>query len=290
MRIAYLIAASGNYAHLRRLLIALSDGLVHFYIHIDAKSPMPDSLGDIPGITFVPRTEVWWAGYSQVEATLTLMREAAAENYDYYAYFSGTDYPIKPTEYLYDVLARGGEYMNMGRGFVYPKSETRISRYHFEGFDRRAHSPLTYIILGLEKALGLVARKRKYPFAEAWTGSSWWALSHDCVTFILEYLNNNPSYAEFFRTALSPDEVFFQTLVAMSPFRGKAEPNLTYTDWSEEKSGPAVISDKHLPLFAPDSATGEWPAETARCFFARKFDDDSEELTAKIDYFCGRNR
>jgi hypothetical protein len=288
MKVAYLISANGNYAHLRRLLLALGDrGRAHFYIHIDAKAPMPDNLGDLPDVTFVKRIPVWWGGFSQVAATLEMMRRAAEEGYGHYVFISGTDYPIKPVEMLYGKLGEGGEYIFAHRGFSPHKNEKRVSRYWFEGFDRRSRSLRRLFLKSFEKLLAKFARKRRYPFAEAWTGGQWWALSHGCVTFILDYVERNPRYAKFFRTAFCSDEIFFQTLVAISPFAKNVHPGLTYTDWSEGKSGPATICERHLPLFAP--IDGKWPTQTAQMFFARKFDDRGGELCAEIDAFCGRN-
>lgn len=289
MKVAYLIAASGNYDHLRRLVLALADrDRAHFYIHIDAKCAMPETLDDLHNVTFVPRVEVWWGSFSQVEATLSMMREAVKGGYDYYAFISGTDYPVKPVQFLYDILAGGAEFIAMNRGFVSHKPESRVSRYHFQRFDRRAKSPKRYMLLGIEKALGYVVRKRDYPFPAPWTGSSWWTLSHGCVTFILGYVDTHPRYVDFFRTALCPDEMFFQTIVGISPFSGRVRPNLTYTIWNEGQSGPEEISAARLPLFAPD-ARGEWPAETMDKFFARKFSDASAPVTEKIDAFCSRS-
>ena len=114
MRIAYLIAAHGNYQHLQRLIDALQDEDVFFYIHIDRKAALPVISGD--RIEYIrPRVDVHWSGFSQVTATLLLMEAAVKDGHDYYAYISGVDYPIKPNHWLKELLAAGGEYIHIHR-------------------------------------------------------------------------------------------------------------------------------------------------------------------------------
>ncbi len=282
MKIAYLIAASGNYAHLRRLVRALDDTGVHFYIHIDLKSPMPDNLGDFPNVTFVPRVKVWWAGFSQVRATLNMMREAVKGRYDYYAFISGGDYPVKPNALLYETLARGGEFINAVEGFQSHKPRSRVEYYHLDCYNRRGRDAARYFFRSIELGLRFVARKRRYPFRTLWHGGSWWVLSNGCVRYILDYVDANPRYVSFYKTALCPDESFFQTIIAHSPFLNDVRGNLTYTDWSAGGSGPAFISEKHLPMFVP----GETCGKQCEPFFARKFTDASADVVDMIEKGC----
>ncbi len=284
MKIAYLIAASGDYGHLRRLVDALDDGHARIFVHIDAKSPMPEGLSGRPAVTFVPRVEVWWGGFSQVRATLNMMRAAAAEGFDYYAFISGGDYPVRPVQFLYDTLARGGEYISATEGFQSHKPARRVKFYYFDGFNRRKPGLRRLFFRGLELVLRQAAVKRSYPFAQVWTGGSWWVLSDPCVRYILDYVDGNPRYVRFFRTALCPDEAFFQTIIGNSPFAGDVRGCLTYADWSAQRSGPAFIGMEHLPQFAP----GVKMANGYEPFFARKFTDASAPVVEAIDRMCGR--
>lgn len=278
MKIAYLIAASGDYGHLRRLVDALDDGHARIFVHIDAKSPMPDTLADSGNVTFVPRIKVWWAGFSQVAATLAMMRRAVDDGYDYYAFLSGGDYPIRPNGFLQKTLADGGEFIDAHEGFGEHKPEKRLKYYYFDCFDRRANTLKSHLLRGIERLAQPFARKRHYPFARVWHGASWWVLSDRCVRYILDYVDRHPEYVSFYRTALSPDESFFQTIVGNSPLRDEVRGNLTYTDWSGGQTGPAFISGHHLPALAPGH-TGQQPEP----FFARKFDDSSTDVVRRID-------
>ncbi len=281
MKVAYLIAASGNYAHLQRLVEALADANVHFFIHIDAKSPMPENLEGRADVTFIPRRTVWWGGFSQVEITLDMIRAALAGGYDYYAYISGGDYPVRPNSYLYGKLAEGGEFINAKRGFMSHKSEKRVKYYYFDRFDRRNRNAAWYFHAGLELMLRKVLVKRKYPFrrSDIWHGSSWWILSRRAVEYVLGYIEANPGYVKFYRTSLCPDESFFQTILANSDLSCSIKGNLTFTNWRMGESGPDFITDGHLPLIAPGARNGM----SHDPFFARKFTDESSGVVDLIE-------
>ncbi|MGL4596141.1 MAG: beta-1,6-N-acetylglucosaminyltransferase, partial [Bacteroidia bacterium] len=87
MKIAYLICAHKNPNQLKRLLGALQQENVLFFVHIDAKSDesiFRDALKHTAAIFSKKRIRVNWGGFSQVEAWLTLLEEASAHKPDYY--------------------------------------------------------------------------------------------------------------------------------------------------------------------------------------------------------------
>lgn len=53
IRIAYLITAYHDYQHLKRLIKALNDDNIYFFIHIDKKSLMPVNLDEFENIKFI---------------------------------------------------------------------------------------------------------------------------------------------------------------------------------------------------------------------------------------------
>ncbi len=271
MRLAYLITTYGQYEHLHRLIAALDDPCVHFYIHVDAKAQMPTNLGDFQRITMIERRKIWWAGWSIVEAELALMRAAVADGgYDYYALISGQDYPFRPNAWLRERLAQGGEFIGLSP--LPSELEGRMNYRYFEGFDRRNRRSLGYLTMrGIERLLALVAPKRRWPVEQIWKGDQWGVLSDECVRHVLQQAVDK-RLVDFFKTSFAPDESFIQTIIGNSPFAAQVRPGPTYADWSEQKSGPALITSAHLPAMA---ASGR--------FFARKFDDSSGEVIAQID-------
>lgn len=282
MRIAYILTAHDNYLHLERLIHTLNDDHIHFYIHIDKKSELPDNLGGYNNVTLIKnRVKVYWGGFSQVQATLNLLREAVAGNYDYYVFISGTHYPIRPKQQIYDRLSTGGQFLDIVKGFVKHKPETRVSRYYFEGFNRRKKYNLkTILFRGIEFILAKTI-KRKYPFGQSYNGANWFAFTHKCTEFVLNFLNEHPQYIKFYSTTHCPDEGMFHTIIGNSEFHKEIKPNLVYTDWSAQKSGPSTIENKHVELFKNKfEYEGVYGRFTP--LFARKFTDDSLEVVKKI--------
>ncbi len=272
MTIAYLIQAHDHYAHLRRLIQSLDAPNVRFYIHIDKRSELPDLEGH--DITFIEdRVAVHWGGFSQVQATLNLLKEAIAGSHDYYALISGKDYPIRPNQYLLQQLAEGGEFIHLQKLGEDPFAPlSRYKYYYFtDRYNRRdRHSLQTKVFLLLQRLLRKLRISKALPFP-LFTGASWFVLSHDCVNYILKEVQANKKYRSFFRYGFCADESFFQTIIGNSSFRKTVKPNCTFADWTANP-GPAFISKAHWQEL-----------KTSDKFFARKFTDDSTELIEMIE-------
>jgi hypothetical protein len=212
--------------------------------------------------------------------------EAASEagEWDYYVMLSGADYPIRSHSEIIATLSRGGEFINARPGFRPSKPESRVRRYWMDGFDRRRWlSPRTWLFRGVEILLLLAGiRKRRYPFAEVFSGVVWGALSGGCVRWMLDYLREHPRYVLFFRTALVPEEMFFATLVGASPFAGRIRGTVTFMDWDHPGASPPRIGPEHLPRLAPEARTNDDERGHDR-LFARKFDDRSGTVLDYID-------
>lgn len=277
MKIAFLILAHDNWQHLNRLLAALDDEEHVFYLHIDKKVPMPDLCKTKAKLVFVDRINVWWGGWS-VQAAVNIMLKAAAKNgFDYYVLLSGTDYPIKPKNHLYKRLKEGGEYIDLQRGFSPQKPESRIRYYYIDGSNRwnkKSLKTIIYFALEVFQQRIKFVRKKNYPFEKACFGSMWWALSHDCVEYILRFMQNNPGFVPFFKTSWCPDESFIHTIIGNSAFLPLCKGSLTYADWSENRSSPAIITMKHVEMFKKKLSTDKLFLQNGPCF-ARKFDDKS---------------
>ena len=282
MKIAYLITAYTNFDHLKRLVSALNDDNVAFFIHIDKKSTMPNTLHEFDNVVFIKREDVWWGGWSFQDAIIRLIRDAFSNGFDYYVLLSGNDYPIRPNSFLYNKLSTGDEFISMNKGFDLEKPEDRLKYYYFDCFDRRNfRSVKTVFFYLMEKTSRLFFQKKSYPFQQIYYGPSWWALSHDCLKFVLDQIDNNKDYIRFYKTCWAPDESFFQTIIGNSSFFNKCKTNLTYVDWSSVPY-PAWIGQNHIELFKKqiefDSSYG-----TYMPFFARKFNDSHGDIIAIIE-------
>lgn len=280
MKICYLILAHNNFRHLDRLIKALTDEDSSFYIHIDEKS----------GDTYIPpskntrvipdRIDINWGGFTMIEATLALLNYGTTHSpdADYYMLVSGVDYPVRSKKFLYNLLEKGKEYIDIAPVPVPYKPIERYEYYYFD-YDRRnlKHYNPKFLAEVLLKKFKI---KRKAPFT-IYAGTQWFALTHACVQYVLETISKDRRYIDFFRHTLVPDEAFFQTIIGNSPFYKNTAFSLTYTDWVVPVP-PATIEERHIDFLKTHI---EFNDEYGQRFpyFARKFNDDSEKLLEKIE-------
>lgn len=98
MKQAILVQCHKKPEQVNLLLNALDDPDLDIYIHIDKKSNIKSGIKAGQQIHILPdeyRVDVGWAVFSQVEATLNLMKYASAHgDYGHYVLCSGQDYPL----------------------------------------------------------------------------------------------------------------------------------------------------------------------------------------------------
>ena len=136
--------------------------------------------------------------------------------------------------------------------------------------------------------LGIVPRKRDYRKylgnLEPYGGSTWWALTRDSIEYIVNFVKNEKPIVSYFKNTSHPFEMFFQTILANSPFMKNVKRNLTYTDWKEGGAHPAMINKDHIDLFANneiiDPRVSYGPGEF---LFARKFSDKIAHVVDELD-------
>lgn len=315
MKKAYLIQAFNQPLMLRKLVTALSSEQAYFFIHIDAKfdiSPFSEALKDVKNVQFSERTKINWMGYSQVKAWLDLMRQAQRfQNFDYYSILSGSDYPIKSNQYINDFFNENKtEYISFWKLEDRPGWLHKIEYYYLtDRFAIRDYYP-KITLRGIYWRLFFRLRNSfpKRSFLKGITpygGSGWWSLTHHCVKFILDYVDNHPEFVNYFRYVHAPDEMFFQTIVMNSKFAESVQNYEVYNNWSRAISQADKLSEKKM--LAEDSFNLryiDWSGEithererpailderdfeaikNSRDLFARKFDlVRSSKLLEMID-------
>jgi len=219
-QIAFLVAAHSDPEHLSRLVNRLQPHLV--FVHWDPKF---GSHPVIPGAIFIDRSiPVYWAGYSQVLATMQLMKAALSHERSYLrvVLISGSCYPCRPISELASMFKRDGgrNYLNSVRVSESPHLSNLVSRPSFR--DGLLPWKLSSKIFAyrLEKAIRKIAElsiriapRRKPPPFEMFHGSSWWALNVETCRYILSTLSNENPYERLYRRTFAPDEQIFQTIV-----------------------------------------------------------------------------
>src|SRR5207249_4162364 len=109
VKIAYLVLAHANPRHLERAIKALQSESCAFFVHIDRKSDIRPFSSIRSDQVFVveQRVPVYWGQFSQIEATLILLRRAIQhrDDFQYFTLISGADYPLRSAAYIHSFLA-----------------------------------------------------------------------------------------------------------------------------------------------------------------------------------------
>jgi len=306
MKIAYLILAHHQSAHLRRLISALDYADGHFFVHVDLKSDFSRFAGlEKSNVTVLQkRINVYRAGFSQITAMLSLVEAALQLHaFDYYIFLSGVDYPIKDNRYIHEFLMqhRGVNFINF-----YPLTGDaagihHLTKYHLVDLVAGLPGPLALLMRLMLRVVNLILPDRKImsgmvPFR----GSTSWCLQHDTVVYLRRFLCSGEGRAllMFFRYGWSPDEMLFPTVVLNSPFaeqcryyerdiknakeilRTENKAYLHYIDWSAGRENPTVLNMTDFEAL-----------QKSERLFARKFDEEkSRELLDRIDEMLLKRR
>ncbi len=283
MRIAYLITAYNNFNHLNRLIHSLNNIDVKFYIHIDKKSIIPKKgLIQKQNINYINSINVWWGGWSHQQAINDLIYNSMLDKNDYYILITGSDYPIKKHSLLVEKLKQSLEYINIVKGFQSHKPDNRIKYYYLDGFDRRKKKSIrSRFGFKLENILRKIKYEKVFSFGDIYFGTTYWALSHGCISYVINFINSNPDYIKFYKSTLIPEESFIHSIIGPSNFNEKIEHNLTYQDWNLSPH-PEIIKMEHYLMFKQKKIFKDSYGEFEP-FFARKFEDSSGKLTKLID-------
>ena len=295
MNIAYLILAHNTPNHLGRLVDALVHPGAKFFVHIDLKSDVAryHTVAGRPNVVTLSRERVavFWGQFSLVQAVLNLIYEALSDNadFDYLVLLSGSDYPIQSNERIYEFFTqrKGTEFMNLTR---MPEANKPISRLQTYQLQRSFHNrPYDKIVVKVNEAIRKWGVRRNYSKAlgslQPYAGSTWWALTSSACRYVTSFVENNREVVRFFRNTREPDEMFFQTIIGNSPFKGNVARNITFADWSRPTPPyPAIIDMRHLRSFEEQKTIYVSDAYgSGELLFARKFPDNSLKLTQFIE-------
>ena len=277
VKIVYLILCHKSAEQVIRLIARLRAEGSFFVVHVDEKAPITvsrvlQSFSAQSSDTILARqVRCYWGAFSIVQATINCIHEAILSKrpFDYAMLLSGQDYPIKSARDIQRFLAN-----NKGAEFL---EAFRLDRPHkwdgcyFNGMNRVQF--YTFFVRGLRFHLKV---KRRFPFS--WVphgGSQWWCLTHECVSYIHQFLLDNPSCVRYFKRVFIPDETMFQSMVANSSFAKHIfGADLRYVDWTNPNPLlPRILEETDFEKI-----------RSSPNLIARKFDaDKSRELLNQID-------
>jgi hypothetical protein len=278
MRVAHLIITYTNPLQTERMIQRMQHPGFDFYIHVDKKIDITPHLflAKLPNVYLIQdRVNVVWAGFKTVEATLRSVKEIfnTGRPYNYIHLMSGQDYPIKSASQIYDFFYRhkGKEFLEFEHFDTWAaESYPRIREYHLTNYSFPGRYYFQWM---LNKCLPV----RKSPLPMEYYGSSmFWALSTNCLRYIINLLDNNVKFRRFMQFTWGSDEFIFQTLVLNSSFKANAvNDNLLFLDRDKGAPHPNILTYNHLTSIL------ESPK-----LFARKFDGQQDaQIMDHIDSY-----
>jgi hypothetical protein len=246
IRIAYCVICHKYTPVLEALVEWLGDDN-DFYIHVDAKVDIVpfEPLRNIPNVFFVEnRINVYWGGYSQIEAYLATIKATCRNRYDYIALVSGDTLPLRSNTDIKHFLCEHGldtEYIIERRSDM-RLAERIMYRYPEIGNRYRTGKPFWRIRFKFH-----LFRKHKTIFTQFSYGSVWFIITSAFRDYMFEYLERNPWYKEEFAESYCGDEMFFHMLIKNSPFASHTSRLETmYVDWYTGPDKPRTLDESDL--------------------------------------------
>lgn len=220
--------AHNDFDILYEILKALDHERNDIFIHVDKKTKdFPEeklkSAVERGKLYFIPRINVAWGGYSQIECEMNLMEYAVKEGkHDYYHMSTGATFPLKSVEEILDFFDRNKGYEFIG----YDNSKDysgRVQRYNIFNEIGKAKTKLDQKkafcrnkFRGLQKRLNYIYKPaRNIVFKK---GFVYWSLTENAVTYALE---RKREIKKIFKHSFCGDELFMQTIIFHSPYKEK---------------------------------------------------------------------
>ena len=274
MKHGFLILLHNNYEQVRKLIILLDNENSYIFLHIDKKSNFRDENASkfveavhLARIIFVDRISVQWGGYSQVQATLNLLKKANEYDLDYYHLISGGDFPLTSWKAFDDFFKKrkGVQFVSYVPEQYQQNFQKRVKYYWL--FQEKIGNPkrairqknvyviflllLQRVLVFAQKVLGVDRRKRNEDVSFR-AGSNWVSITEEFLDYVI---SKEKWIKDTFKDTLCADEVFITTLLSNSKFSDKVQNNQRYIDWGRGNPYTFRISDydelmKREELFA----------------------------------------
>lgn len=226
-RVALLVLGYRAPAVLRRLVRLLhDDSRFAIYVHVDVKANLEayaSEMGEAERVDWIaPRLNVYWYGFTMVEAELLLLARglADAENATL-CLISDDSFPLLSPDRLYDELMRdktrinvsrlGPDHVHLPRYKQFYFFDTPLSNQHVGAIGRYLDLERIRVMrAALDRAEHLIERGKFQ--AQPYGGSAWWSLDRDLAVKVLRMFDNEHFRESMAFTACS-DEIAFQTAV-----------------------------------------------------------------------------
>lgn len=293
---AYLIMAHGSYEQLGFLISLLDHEKNDIFLHIDKKSTFTELdqqklQGQVEKsqLIFVPRVAVYWGGYSQIEAEMSLFKTAYQYgDYCFYHLLSGIDLPLQSQETIHSFFEQHPDkvFLTMMTLDGDKENVDRLKYYHLFGrltprtfpgiFGKAFFKIYRHTEVFLQKIFGINRLKRDNltPIKAA----NWGSFPQDIVKLVVE---SEKQIEQTFKYSFLADEVFIPHLLQEHKLLGRLyddrlsydrkedfQGNLRYINWWDGNPYTWTTSDEDKRLLLDARKEGY--------LFSRKFSLESD--------------
>lgn len=268
MKHGILITAHDNIPVVKTMFKMLDDSRFTFYLLVDKKSNFSPS-DFIPQmnnakVNILPRININWAGYSQIEAELLLIEAALKDGQEYLHFIQGADLPMKTPDEICNFFDPNKIYMDISKD-PEPFANYKVLCKHFfsnlKSFrNNKALKLSNHLIAHAQKPFA----KKKKMFGKLYSGSATWSIPANFAEFVL---SKKSTIEKEYRHSLAADEVFIHTICKNTEYANQISEfgSARFIDW-ENKEGNSpktfLIEDKQRLAKAISDPT---------VMFARKF-------------------
>jgi core-2/I-Branching enzyme len=218
MKKIILIHAHNNIKLLNDLIDVLFSENHTIYVNVDLKSKIDVRYINDKARLIKQRINIHWGRFSQVMATINSLIEIEEneKNYEHVIFISGQDFPIVNNNVIDSFLVPGQEYIDN-----VPICENGWAvNDRYEKFYLGNNKSQQIIALFINSIATRTIGKRRMPHNyKSYGGSQWWMLTNECIKYILDFVQHNKKFVNFFRFVIHSDEMFFQTIIMNSRFK-----------------------------------------------------------------------
>lgn len=295
VQLVYVLIVYKDADQVIRLVRRLQAPNAQFLFHIDRKADagftnrIVAAFGNEPGCHFIRRERVYWGSWALVQVMLNAAAYVVERGIpcDFLIHMSGQDYPIRSNEEIsaFFEAHRGRqflEYFELPCQYWVRGGLDRIEYYYLHLNGRPFMFPPIANRRKVRKVMDLAARvlptgRRVLPGGyRPYGGSAAVILARNGVEYVTEFVETSlgRKIVRFFKHAMHPDELFFQTVLMNSPLRDTViNDELRYIDWPELGAAhPRVLTADDYPRLV---GSGK--------LFARKFGADNPEILDMLD-------
>lgn len=297
LKIAYICLCHTDPVFVARTAKTLQYEKDGFFIHVDNKqdiTPFREACNGIENVYFVEeRIDNYWGGYNSIIATMRTIKLALSTNdYDRFVLLQGQDYPLYSPAEIHNFFESNIdiEFCKAKNISISKNKKDYMKCCGLWLMDMQHPSFLMKCIRFLIHKFNTFGIKYRMPTfkngKEKWSiyhGWAQFALTRDCVKYVLDIYENNAKYNKYMKHRFPPDEIYIQTIIHNSPFSDKVSKDVIVRRSGEETLLNLTYFEYpvYVTVFA-DKEDYKWLKNTG-CLFVRKVNSSSSNLLDEID-------